>query len=125
MRNVLCVLAVVALFQANALAGGGGSKATSKIVVTNYSQQSAAVIVNPPADLTEENFQKKGGKILGPGGGSATFKVKAGSHIVWANLANEDGLVGDPVTFTASPGKNKTVKVAVWDVGDQAAIGLD
>ena len=125
MRNVLCVLAVVALFQANALAGGGGSKATAKILVTNYSQLNAAVIVDPPAGTNPDNFAQRGGKILGPGGGAWTFKVKAGTHVVWANLANDNGLTGDPATMNVTVAKNKTLKVAVFDFGGDADLELD
>ena len=94
MKQLLCVLAVVAVMAGQALAGGGGSKANATIKVTNNGTAAwggavgAVVIVDPPGGLayapaTFDQIVTDGGKQVNFGA-TQSFKVQAGAHVVWA-----------------------------------------
>ncbi len=109
MKNFVIAVAMVALLAGNSFAGG--AKKESSISVKNSSGMIAAVIVDPPANFptnpTQKQFLDAGGKILLPNA-TGVFSVKAGSHIVYAQLVDENtgNRVGsiDSVTKTAVKG---------------------
>ncbi len=105
MRNFVIALAMVSLLAGNSFAGG--AKKESSISVKNSSGMIAAVIVDPPANFpanpTQKQFLDAGGKLLQPNA-TNVFYVKAGSHIVYAQLVDEN--TGNRIGSIASVTKN-------------------
>lgn len=88
MKNVMLTLIALAVLETSLLAG---TKQDGTVIVRNASNQTAAVIIDPPAGLpanpTLQQFQAAGGKILNPGAGT-TFRVRAGQHVMVAQLVD-------------------------------------
>lgn len=123
MRHMLVALAVVSLLgvlQVDLWAGGGG-KADCTIEIKNNSRYIAAVGVDMPASLlppnpvpTQAQWTAAGGKILQPGE-RATFKVKAGPHIVVAGLFDANGNPVNSLSKTYTLVKGQWLTVTVTD----------
>ncbi|MHB8865221.1 MAG: hypothetical protein ACYC6N_22820 [Pirellulaceae bacterium] len=122
MKKLLCVLALVAVMASPAFAGGG-SKADSTIRITNNGTNAggavgAVVIVDPPGGVgytptSIDQILDDGGKVLNFGA-TQSFKVKAGTHVVWAVFgdANEDP-VGTAVSRAYHVQKKQTLNVGL------------
>lgn len=106
-RRTFAVLAVCLCVSGSAFAGGGGTKKDATITVTNNTADPIGVSVDPSAAVlaaaTPAAFQAAGGTIVNPGD-TATFKVKAGAHRVYAVNATP-AVVGD---LNIAVGKGQT-----------------